>query len=136
MVQLNAYLNFPGNAREVIEFYQTVLGGDLDLNTFGESGMPHDPADADKVMHAQLTADNGMVLMVSDLPPGMEYKPGTNIGLSLSGDDEDTLRGYWDKLVEGGEIVMALEKAPWGDTFGACNDKFGINWMVNISPKA
>jgi PhnB protein len=130
--RLNPYLNFPGNARDAMEFYQTVFGGDLTVNTFGEFGN-QDAAVADKVMHAMLESDRGYALMASDLGPGMEHVPGTNITLSLSGDDVDELRGYWEKLTDGGRVNMPLEKQVWGDEFGMCTDRFGIAWMVNIA---
>lgn len=132
-VKLNPYLNFRDNARAAIEFYKSVFGGELQMSTFKEGGMPTDPGTENLIMHAQLEAPNGITLMASDTPPGMEYKPGTNISISLSGDDEKTLRGYWEKLSAGGTTMMPLEKAPWGDTFGMCTDKFGIPWLVNIS---
>jgi PhnB protein len=84
-------------------------------------------------MHSQLEAPNGIVLMASDTPSHMEFKEGANGSISLFGDEDETLRGYWDKLSGGGEVSMPLEKAPWGDTFGMCTDKFGIPWLVNIS---
>ena len=132
-VKLNPYLSFKDNARAAIEFYKSVFGGELQMSTFKEGGMPTDPGTEDLVMHAQLEAPNGITLMASDTPPGMEYRPGTNISISLSGNDEKTLRGYWEKLSAGGTTMMPLEKAPWGDTFGMCTDKFGIPWLVNIS---
>jgi PhnB protein len=135
-VLLNPYLNFRGQARAAIEFYQSVFGGELTISTFGDFQMSHDPAGADLVMHSQLTADNGFVLMVSDTPSDMDLTPGTNFGVSLSGDDEELLRGYWNKLVDGGTASVPLEKAPWGDSFGMCTDKFGTSWLVNISGAA
>lgn len=132
--KLNPYLQFKDNAREAMEFYKTVFGGKLDLNTFGESaGMPVQPGEENKIMHAQLEADNGIVFMASDTALGMAYNPGTNISMSLSGDNEAELRDYWDKLSAGGSVDMPLDKAPWGDTFGMLTDKFGIHWMVNIA---
>ena len=80
-----------------------------------------------------LEADNGITFMASDTPKGMEYKPGTNYSMSLSGDNEAELRGYFEKLSVGGTVTMPLEKAPWGDTFGMVNDKFGVQWLVNIT---
>lgn len=133
--RLNPYLRFKDNAREAMEFYKGIFGGNLVINTFGESQVSQDPTEDDKVMHAMLEADNGITFMASDTPNSMEYTSGSNISMSLSGDNEEELRGYWNKLVEGGQITMPLEKAPWGDTFGMVTDKFGINWMVNISPK-
>ena len=132
-VVLNPYMTFDGNAREAIEFYRSVFGGDVNLMTFGDMpGVPTDPDEAGKVMHAMLTGDSGIVLMAADVPKGMDYQP-FNGSISLSGDDDATLRGFWDKLVDGGQVVEALEKAPWGDTFGMCVDRFGIHWMVNIA---
>jgi PhnB protein len=131
--RLNPYLSFKDNAREAMDFYQGVFGGKLDATTFKDGGMPHDPSEANKIMHAQLEADNGMVLMGADTPSGMEYREGSNGSISLSGENEGELRGYWDKLSSSGMITMPLEKAPWGDTFGMCADKFGVNWLVNIA---
>ena len=133
---LNPYLSFRDNAREVMEFYKSVFGGELNVSTFAEYQASQDPADADKVMHSQLTTDSGLTLMAADTPTGMDLTPGDNISISLSGDDEAELRRYWDGLVDGGTVVMPLEKAPWGDTFGMCADKFGINWLVNVTEAA
>lgn len=97
--------------------------------------MPHDPSEGSKVMHAELIAENGMTIMVSDAPNagGMEYKKGTNISMSLSGNDEAEISGYFEKISDDGNIVEPLAKAPWGDRFGMVVDKFGIFWMVNIA---
>ena len=129
--RLNPYLRFDGTAREAMQHYDRVFGGELVLNTFGESGAD-DPSIADKVMHAQLETDRGFTLMASDSPPGMDLNVGDNIAVSLSGDDADELRGYWERLSDGGTVTVPLEKQMWGDEFGACIDRFGISWMVNI----
>ena len=129
--RLNPYISFAGNAREAMEFYKQVFGGTLTLTTFGEYGQPESPA-ADKIMHGILETDSGYALMGADTPPGMEHNPGNNIAVSLSGDDGDELRGYWDKLSSGGTVAVPLEKQMWGDEFGMCVDQFGIAWMVNI----
>ncbi len=133
--KLNPYISFNGNAREAMEFYKNAFGGKLDVSTFKEGGMKVNTDEEGKLMHAMLIADNGMTLMASDTPEHMEYKPGTNISISLSGENEEELRGYWDKLSTGATIGMPLEKAPWGDIFGMLTDKFGIGWMVNIAGK-
>lgn len=131
---LNPYISFDGNARQAMQFYKTVFGGKLDLSTFGESGMTDHGVKPDGIMHAQLTADNGITIMASDAATGMrEYKAGTNMSISLSGDDEAELTGYYNKLADGGKVEQPLTKAPWGDTFGMCIDKFGIFWMINIA---
>ncbi|PZG17147.1 hypothetical protein C1I95_16090 [Micromonospora craterilacus] len=129
--RLNPYFNFPGNAREAVEFYRSVFGGDLTMSTFGEFGT-EDPALADKIMHAMLETPSGYTLMASDTAPGMEHLPGNNVAVSLSGDDADDLRGYWTKLSDGGTVMIPLAKQMWGDEFGMCVDRFGIGWMVNI----
>jgi PhnB protein len=129
--RLNPYLNFDSNARQAMEFYQGVFGGNLTVNTFGEYGAPDSP-DADKIMHSQLETGSGFTLMGADTPAGMERHPGDNITVSLSGDDADELRGYWEKLSDGGTVSVPLEKQMWGDEFGMCVDQFGIPWMVNI----
>ena len=130
--RLNPYLSFPGTTREAMEFYQSVFGGTLDVNTFGEYG-EQAPDIAGQVMHARLETDRGFTLMASDPPPGMDVHTGNAIAVSLSGDDADDLRGYWEKLSAGGTVQMPLEKQMWGDTFGMCTDKFGLPWMVNIT---
>lgn len=129
--RLNPYVAFDGNAREAMEFYREVFGGDLRVNTFGEFGTD-DPATADKTMHAMLETPSGFTLMASDTPPGSQMTRGDNITISVSGDDGAELRGYWEKLSDGGSVTMPLEKQMWGDEFGMCVDRFGVSWMVNI----
>ncbi len=132
--KLNPYVSFESTAREAKEFYQSVFGGQLELSTFGEAGMTDHGVSPDGIMHAALLADNGMTLMASDTATGMrEYIAGTNMSISLSGDNEEELTGYYNKLVGGGKEEQPLTKAPWGDIFGMCTDKFGVFWMVNIT---
>ena len=128
--RLNPYIGFIDNARQAMEFYQSVFGGTLVLNTFGEYGTEGE--DADKIMHGQLETDKGYTLMGADTIAGMERDSGSSITISLSGDEGDDLRGYWEKLSEGGSVSLPLEKQMWGDEFGQCTDKFGVNWMINI----
>ncbi len=129
--RLNPYISFPGTARDAMQFYENVFGGTLHLNTFGEfAGNAPDP---DNIMHGMLETDRGFTLMGADTPPGMEHQPGNNIAVSLSGDDDAELRGYWEQLSDGGTVTMPLEKQMWGDVFGMCIDRFGIAWMVNIA---
>ena len=130
--RLNPYISFADNARQAMEFYKGVFGGTLTLNTFGEYGAQDTP-EADKIMHGMLETDSGFTLMGADTPPGMEHNPGNNITVSLSGDDADELRGYWEGLSAGGNVLVPLEKQMWGDEFGQCVDQFGIGWMVNIA---
>ena len=132
-VVLNPYLNFRGNAREAIEFYKEVFGGELNVATFADFQASSDPSEEQLVMHSDLQGADGLRLMAADVPNHMEFKPGNNVSMSLSGDDETQLRGFFEKLAEGGQVTTPLEKAQWGDTFGMCVDKFGTQWLVNIS---
>ena len=130
--RLNPYLNFNGNARQALEFYAGIFGGDLNLNTFAEFGY-NDPPVADKIMHGQLETNAGYTLMAADTPPEMEFNGMHGFGVSLSGDDPGVLRRYWDGLSDGGTVTMPMQKQAWGDEFGMCTDKFGVPWLVNIS---
>ena len=129
--RLNPYISFDGNAREAMEFYETVFGGSLSLNTYGEA-MPQGSPQDDKIMHSMLETDSGFTLMAGDNPPGTEHPPGNHRSVSLSGDDSGELRGYWEKLSADGNVAVPLETQMWGDEFGMCVDRFGIAWMVNI----
>jgi PhnB protein len=128
--RLNPYLRFDGSARQAMEFYHSIFGGELKVNTFGEFGMQDSPQ-ADQIMHAQLETEAGYTIMASDTPPGMPYHPGDTMTVSLSG-DEEVLRTYFEQLADGGKIGTPLEKQMWGDEYGDLVDKYGISWMVNL----
>ncbi len=132
--KLNAYLNFRNDTRQAMEFYQSVFGGKLTISTFKEYNASESPEEDNLIMHSELLADNGINFMASDTPKRMEFQPGTNFGMALFGDDEAELTAYFEKLSAGGMVTMPLTKAMWGDTFGMCSDRFGVSWMVNISP--
>ncbi len=133
--RLNPYIGFKDKAKPAMEFYHSVFGGKLTLNNFKDSKASVDPSEDELIMHGMLEAENGMVLMASDTPKHMEYNPAKGISISLSGDNEEELKGYWDKLTSGGTISIPLSKAPWGDSFGMVRDQFGVQWMVNITGK-
>jgi PhnB protein len=134
---LNPYVNFRGDARAALEFYHSVFGGELTVSSFADFGMTDVPeSERDLVMHGQLETPAGFTLMASDVPTHMDWDRGTNsFSVSLSGasGDGDELRGYWDALSEGATITQPLSTAPWGASFGMLADRFGINWLVNIS---
>lgn len=132
-VRLNPYLSFRDNARQAMTFYESVFGGDLTVSTFADFHASADPREQDKIMHSQLETPDGLVLMAADTPDGMEYRPQAGVSVSLSGDDEARLRGYWERLSDGGTVALPFEKAPWGATFGMCVDRFGTSWMVNLA---
>ena len=129
---LTPYLNFMGQTRAAMEFYHSVLGGELKMQTFGESGMPVKDEDKDKIVHADL--QNGTLsFMASDGDTQHPVTMGDNIHMSIAGTDEAAITKYFNGLAEGGKITMPLEKQFWGDTYGQLTDKFGVHWMVNIS---
>ncbi len=141
--RLNPYLNFATNTREAMEFYRSVLGGDLRMSTFGEYGGAPEGLEADHVMHAMLETPGGLVLMASDTPgstghgatdqgAGSGGEAG-GISLSLSGEDAEELRGYWERLTTRAAVTVPLQKQMWGDEFGMLVDEFGTTWMVNIT---
>lgn len=130
---LNPYLSFDGNAREAMTFYQSVLGGGLDIATFKDfPDAPHEPSDDDLVMHSYLHTDDGLQLMAADTPAGVPYTPTAGVAMSLEGTDEQALRRQWEALADGGTVNMPLGTAPWGGQFGMLTDKFGIAWYVTI----
>lgn len=130
--RLNPYIQFGDNAREAMEFYRDVFGGDLSMSTFANFGDPGE-APPDGIMHAMLLTDAGYTIMAADTPPGMDRSPDSHITISISGDDADVLRGYFERLSEGGSVSVPLALQMWGDEFGMCEDRFGVGWLVNIS---
>src|SRR5579862_3037177 len=117
--RLNPYLNFNGNARQALEFYASVFGGNLTLITFADFGNQGSP-DADRIMHGQLETSAGYTIMAADITSEMGYDAPAGFSVSLSGDDGDDLHAYWEKLSAAGTVTMPLQKQVWGDEFGMC----------------
>jgi len=132
---LSPYLNFMGQTRAAMQFYQSVLGGELKLQTFAEAGMPCSDEDKNKIIHADLQ-NGALSFMASDGNADRPVKMGDNIHMSLMGDDAESLTKYFNGLAVGGKIDMPLAKQFWGDTYGQLTDKFGVHWMVNITSAA
>ncbi len=130
--RLNPYLNFNGDTRQALEFYASVFGGTPAFSTFADLGAADSP-DADRIMHGMLETDLGFTIMGADVTSDMEYHPMAGASVSISGDDVDALRGYWEKLSADGTTTMPLQKQVWGDEFGMCVDKFGVPWLVNVT---
>jgi PhnB protein len=129
---INPYINFGGKAREAMEFYQKVLGGKLDLLTFNPDGAPKPAGPGDTIMHSRLESD-GAIIMGTDGMAEYPAKVGENFAIALGGTDREQLAKIFDQLGEGGNVKQGLKDESWGDTFGWLEDKFGINWMVNIT---
>lgn len=135
-IQLNPYLTFNGHCEEAMEFYKTVFGGELTISRFGDFSSPEMPTPEDyknKVMHAMVRTDE-LMFMASDCAPGVSVTFGQNMTMSLSGPDNTKLSGYFEALSADGTVTMPLDKQVWGDIFGMLTDKFGVQWMVDISP--
>lgn len=130
---LNPYINFRGTAREAMEFYHSVFGGELTISTFRDFQITDWPDQADNVMHSRLIGETGLVLMGSDVPETMEVTFGDNVSVSLGGEDADLLTGWYEKLIDGATISVALAQSPWGDSFAQFVDRFGVKWLVNIA---
>jgi PhnB protein len=131
-LRLKPYLFFTGNCREAMEFYHSVFGGELTLQTQAEMLGEH-ATSPDSIMHAELT--NGMMHMMASDGTRTEPYETSSISLSLNGADEPEFHEVFAKLAEGGTITDPLKTESWGDTFGTLTDKFGMDWMMNLSPK-
>jgi PhnB protein len=129
-VQLSPYINFQGRAREAMQHYQKLFGGDLDLQAVNEQGAPRPAGPGDRIMHGRLEAD-GVRIIASDGHPDYPAKVGENLALFVGGSDKERLTRIFDGLAEGGRVKMPLTEQPWGAA-GWLTDKFGINWTVNI----
>lgn len=131
-IAANPYINFQGRTREALEFYRDALGGELMLLAADPAGPPKEAGPDDSIMHGALMSD-GLLIMGSDGHP--DYPPivGDNVAIALSGSDHERLSGAFDKLSADGHVKQPLKTESWGDSFGYFADKFGINWMVNIS---
>ena len=132
-IRLDPYLYFKGQSREAMDFYQSIFGGTVDVMSYAD--VPGDMPGAEDIpkdwlMHAALK-DADVMIMASDT---LKASPTVaKIDLALSGGDEPRLREIFDKLSEGGTVNTPLQKMFWGDFFGALTDKYGVNWMFNIT---
>jgi PhnB protein len=130
--RLDVYLFFDGNCKEAMEFYKSIFGGELNLQSYDEVPDQGDESMKGKTIHAML--DGGEIRLMGSDPDTKKKQLGSGkIELSLSGTDEARLREVFGSLSAGGNIKFPLEKQFWGDTFGTLTDKFGVDWMVNIS---
>ncbi len=129
------YLTFNGNAAEAMKFYHSILGGELTMQTFGETKMAKTPEENHLIIHAYLKND-ALSFMASDAMPSRAAKFGDNVHMSISGQEGSRLTEVFNKLAEGGRVDLPLAKQFWGDTYGQLTDKFGIHWMVDIASNA
>jgi PhnB protein len=132
---LTPYLNFNGNTAEAMKFYQSILGGELIMQTFAEAGMAKTPEEGNRIVHADLKNET-LSFMASDGHPSQQVRFGDNIHMSISGTDQNKLTEFFNKLAQDGKADMPLAKQFWGDTFGMLTDKFGVHWMINITSQS
>lgn len=139
MAKLVSYFNFPGTTAEAMAFYQSIFGGELTRATYADfQAVPADHEHANRIMHSQLIGDL-VTLMAADELPGMgpEVTYGNNVTMAFVGPEMELFQGYFDKLAEGGEVLMPIAQQVWGDYYGMVKDKYGIGWMFNIdNPEA
>ena len=128
------HLNFRGNAKEALEFYQSVSGGDLALVSYEDAHNVQDPAEAQQIMWGQVTADNGFHVMAYDVPSATSYDPGDKpFFLSLRGETADEVTTLWEKLADGANVVVPLAPAPHAPLYGMLIDPFGVTWVVDVA---
>jgi len=132
MKAMVTYLNFEGNCREAMKFYQRCLGGELSLMPFSEAPGDFPKEAKDRVMHARVTKDGTTLLMASDTMPGSNFVQGTNFSISIDCQSAEETDRLYNAFSENGKITMPLQDAFWGARFGMLRDKFGINWMFNF----
>ncbi|MFG1803897.1 VOC family protein [Micromonospora carbonacea] len=141
------HLNFRGDARAALEFYQSVFGGHLTVVAYGDFGMPKGLPDADKVVFGQVTADNGFRIMAYDVPGGAPAVAaptvttrdngmtltGERFFVSVRGDSADEVGALWDRLADGAQVVEEFGPSPWAPGFGMLTDRFGVTWILDVA---
>ena len=139
MTKVNVYLNFAGNTEEAFNFYESVFGGELNIVRFKDmpmEGVSIPEADQNKVMHTSLPIGGDAVLMASDALESLGQKliQGNNYYVSVHPDSKAEADRLFGALSAGGSIEMPIADQPWGDYYGAFEDKFGVHWMVIFHP--
>jgi len=133
-VRTTTHLNFRGDTRAALTFYQSVFGGDLVMITYRDAGNVQEPSEADQVMWGQVTAGNGFSVMAYDVPSGLPWSPGENaFFVSVRGDGTEEATEYWKKLSDGATIVQPLGPAQWAPLYGMLKDRFGVTWVVDVT---
>lgn len=127
------HLNFRGDARAALAFYQTVFGGDQMLISYADAHSVHDPMEADQIMWGQVVAENGFRIMAYDVPSATAFDAGEiPFFVSVRGEDVEEIAGYWAKLCEGSTIIRPLEPAGWAALYGMVKDRFGVTWVLDV----
>jgi len=132
-VNVVTHLNFRGDARAALEFYQSVFGGDLAIITYQDMGNVQEPAEANQVVWGQVVADSGVRVMAYDVPSRLPWSQGENpFFMSLRGNTAEEITDYWEKLSDGSTVIQPLEPSQWATLYGMLKDRFGITWVVDV----
>ena len=133
-IQTTAHLNFRGDAREALDFYHTVFGGDKAVVTYGDAGAAQDPSAADEVMWGQVLSEDGFHVMAYDVPSYLGYQPGENAYfVSVRGDSAEEVKPLWERLSDGATVVLPLAPAHWSPLYGMLKDRFGVVWVLDVA---
>jgi PhnB protein len=131
-IHVTPHLNFCGNAREALEMYQAVFGGQLVVVSYADMGNT-DPAVAGHVTWGQVESDHGFRIMAHDVYPHLAWHPGEDpFVVSVRGTDAAEIQGYWDGLVEGATVIRPIGPSAWAPLYGQLRDRFGITWVLDI----
>ena len=127
------HINLRGNARQALEFYQSVFGGQLAMVTYRDAGNVQDPSDADHIMWGQVDAENGFRVMAYDVPVGTPWHQGENgFFVSVRGDAPEEIAKHWKKLLDGATVMRPLEPALWSPLYGMLKDRFSVVWVLDV----
>lgn len=135
-VTTTTHLNFRGQAREALDLYASIFGGQVIAYTYGDAHMDADGAVPDQLMWGGFEAPNGLHLMAFDVPPGRPLSRGEDsVFISVRGDDPDEITTCFTVLAEGGTVRTPLGPSAWGSPlYGMLDDRFGITWVMDIAP--
>ena len=130
MKYVTAYLNFDGNCRQAMNFYNERLGSEMQINPYPDAkGSTADPKA--RIMHSQLVRNGEPFLMASDIPPGSELRPGNNLSVSVDCDSLEEIERVFAAMGQNGQVRVPLADMPWGARFGMLTDRFGVQWLFN-----
>ncbi|WP_409467335.1 VOC family protein [Streptomyces sp. HC307] len=132
-VNVVTHLNFRGDARAALTFYQSVSGGDMAMVTYKDAGNVQDVSEADQVLWGQVAAGSGFCVMAYDVPSHMPWNQGENaFFVSLRGETTEEVTAYWEKLSDGATVLQPLGPAQWAPLYGMLKDQFGVTWVVDV----
>jgi PhnB protein len=133
-ISTTAHVNLRGTARQALEFYRSVFGGDLVAVTYADAGAVPDPAGADQVLWGQVTSPDGFRIMAFDVPAARPWSPGEHaFYVSVRGTDPEEVRAYWTKLSAGSTVVQDLAPSGWSPLYGMLTDRFGVTWVLDVA---